>query len=50
MNKDLEKIENTLSRFENTSTTIHELIKEVLWRMPEIESKEKAIIEKEYER
>lgn len=50
MNKDLEKIENTLSRFENTSTTIHELIKEVLWRMPEIESKEKADIEKEYER
>ena len=44
---DLEKIENTLSRFENTSTTIHELIKEVLWRMPAI-SKEKADIEKEY--
>ena len=50
MNKDLEKIENTLNRFEDTSTTIHELIKEVLWRMPEIQSKEKAIIEKEYER
>ena len=50
MSKDLEKIENTLNRLEVTSTTAHELIKEVLWRMPEIGSKEKAYIEKEYER
>ena len=46
-NKDLEAIDETLTRLEKTGTTAHELIKEVLWRMPEI-SKEKADIEKEY--
>lgn len=45
MSKDLEKIENTLNRLEITSTTAHELIKEVLWRMPD-----KSYIEPTYKK
>ena len=44
-NKDFETIENTLDRFQNTSNKIHELIRETLYRQPEILEKEK-----EYER
>lgn len=46
-NKDFETIENTLDRFQNTSNKVHELIRETLYRQPEILEKE---IEKEYER
>ena len=32
--EDLERINDTLNRLEKTATTTHELIKNVLWRMP----------------
>ena len=35
-NKDLIAIDDTLNRLEKTATATHEMIKEVLWRMPEI--------------
>lgn len=35
-NKDLVAIDDTLNRLEKTATATHEMIKEVLWRMPEI--------------
>lgn len=43
MRKDFEKIETTLNRFEATSVAAHELIKEVLWRMPETQNDKNAI-------
>ena len=47
MNKDLDKIETTLNRLEATSIATHELIKEVLWRRPEIQNDKKVIKEVE---
>lgn len=38
--KDFERIDDTLNRLEKTSTTAHELIKGVLWRMPELSLEE----------
>ena len=43
MSKDLDKIETTLNRLEATSIATHELIKEVLWRRPEIQNDKKVI-------
>ena len=43
MRKDFEKIETTLNRFEAASVAAHELIKEVLWRMPETQNDKNAI-------
>lgn len=50
LEKDLGKFTDAIARLENTGATAHEFIREALLRMPEIQSKEKADIEKEYER
>lgn len=47
-NKDLIAIDDTLTRLEKTGTTAHELIKEVLWRMPELSIERELNLE--YER
>ncbi len=47
LNKDLEKIENTLNRLEDTTATAHEFIREVLLRMPDM--REEQHLEREDE-
>ena len=47
-NKDHIAIDETLTRLEKTGTTAHELIKEVLWRMPELSIERELNLE--YER
>lgn len=52
---DFERIDDTLNRLEKTSTTAHELIKEVLWRMPEssleeLNFKKDLVINNQYEK
>lgn len=46
-NKDLIAIDDTLNRLEKTATATHELIKEALWRMPEINNLKE--LENQYE-
>lgn len=45
---DIESIENTLNKLAKTGTTAHELIKEVLWRMPELSND--LVMNREYEK